>query len=87
MFEMGDVSVLCSGYPLTLYGWLELPHNFSKYNKHSKQFLRTLNTQGGAINPFNCVDINLDSTNIKVCCQAVKLSSSGSDKEWDYRVE
>ena len=63
---------LCSWYPLTLYGWLELAHNLCKYNKHSKQFLRTFNTEGGAINPFNCVVINLDSTKQtkKVCCQA-----------------
>ena len=64
---------LCSWYPLTLYGWLELPHNLCKYNKHSKQFLRTFNTEGGAINPFNCVVINSDSTKqikYKVCCQA-----------------
>ena len=57
---------LCSGYPLTLYGWAELPHNLCKYNKHNKQFLRIFNTEGGAINPFNCVVTNLDLTN-KVC--------------------
>ena len=65
--EMEMSLFLCSGYPLTLYGWLDPPHNLSKYNKHSKQFLRTFNTEGGAINPFNCVDIKMDSTN-NVCC-------------------
>ena len=65
---------LCSGYPLTLYAWLELPHNLSKYNKHSKQFLRTFNTEGWAINPFSCVDINLDSTN---SCQAQAQTRNG----------